>query len=111
MSDHFSSLRIPQFLTHPVRILIASIKNLGAFPCPRCKIAMTNVPAMGKARDRNNRVRLARKDDETRRKRVTDARKYLYQDHLSFASNFVEARMDHGSLVPTDVRASMLSPS
>ena len=59
---------------------------------------------MGKPRDRNNRMRLARNDDETRKKRVADARAYLYKDHLSFASGFVEARLDDGSLVPTDVR-------
>ena len=58
---------------------------------------------MGKARDCKNRTRLVRKDDETRKKRVRDARRYIYEDHLSFAANFVEARLDDGSLVPTDV--------
>ncbi|KAJ3530549.1 hypothetical protein NMY22_g8529 [Coprinellus aureogranulatus] len=87
---------------YPEKILIASIKNLGTFPCPRCKVAMKDVPAMGKFRDRNTRVRWARVDDENRRKRVVDARNYLYKDHLSLASTYVEARMDDGSLVPTD---------
>lgn len=66
---------------------------------------MKDVRAMGKIRDRGTRVRWARQDDEIRKKRVSDARTYLYKDHLSFASNFVEARMDDGSLVPTDVRS------
>ena len=39
-----------------------------------------------------------------RKKWVNNTRAYLYKDNFSFASDFVEARLDDGSLVPTDVR-------
>jgi hypothetical protein len=37
------------------RILLATIKNLGLFPCPRCHIAKTDIRGVGKQSDRDLR--------------------------------------------------------
>ena len=88
---------------YPEKILLASIKNLGAFPCPRCRVLMKDVPAMGKKRDRANRIRTARNDDEARRNHISKARSLIYDDHHPVTSTLVEAHMADGSLIPTNV--------
>ena len=103
----------PRILTYsadyPEKVLLASIKNLGSFPCPRCNVAMQNVPSMGKKRDRANRVRTARTDDQARRDRVSKARSLIYDDHHPVTSTFVEGNMAEGSLIPTNVSHPPLS--
>src|SRR5262245_26895967 len=56
------------------RILLATIRNLGRCPCPRCLIPMSRVHNMGKVLDMKQRKTLARIDDEARRDKVSKAR-------------------------------------
>lgn len=97
----------PRILTYsadyPEKILLASIKNLRLFPCPRCYVAMVDVPSMGKKRDRTNRTRLARVDDEAKRTRVSKARALVYRDHNPVTSTLIEGHLAYGSLIPTNV--------
>ncbi|KAJ2911509.1 hypothetical protein MD484_g8905, partial [Candolleomyces efflorescens] len=97
----------PRILTYaadyPEKILIASLKNLGKFPCPTCTIAMKDVPNMGTADDRDIRALGERIDDSDRRNRVDEARKLIYRPkRLNINSKAVNAELDHLSLVPTD---------
>jgi hypothetical protein len=89
---------------YPEKILLASIKNLGLFPCPRCNIPMKEVPAMGKKRDRANRTRTARTDDKAKQERVSRARSLIYDHHNPVTSTLLEGHLAHGSLIPTNVR-------
>lgn len=97
----------PRILTYsadyPEKILLASIKNLGLFPCPRCNVQMQDVPAMGKKRDRANRKRTARNDDEARRNRILKARSLIYDGHHPVTSTLVDGNLAEGSLIPTNV--------
>ena len=70
---------------------------------------MADVQRMGQKRDRNNRVRLARKDDKARQTQVSVARKFIYEKQYSIVSEVVEARLSEGSLVPSEV-GSVISP-
>ncbi|KAJ3526401.1 hypothetical protein NMY22_g10179 [Coprinellus aureogranulatus] len=96
----------PRILTYsadyPEKILLASIKNLGSYPCPRCNVTMKDVPAMGKRRDCTNRTRTARTDDEERQARVSKARSLIYDDHHPVTSSFLVGHLAYGSLIATN---------
>lgn len=86
------------------RIILASIKNLGKYPCPRCKVQMEHVPKMGEPEDRLARVETARLDNQTKRSAVESARALIYKDNLAVTNNKVEDLLSFGSLLPIDVR-------
>lgn len=88
----------------PLRILIASIRNLGICPCPRCCIPKKLVYQMGMARDKTQRVTLARVDDIRRQGLVTAARRIIYDEHYTVNSAAVEALLKDQSLTPNIVR-------
>jgi hypothetical protein len=64
------------FLTHTFfRAKIATIRDLGMYPCPRCLVAKDQIPEMGKDEDRCIRTELARTDSLERQGRVDQARR------------------------------------
>ncbi|KEP45340.1 hypothetical protein V565_285640 [Rhizoctonia solani 123E] len=85
---------------YPEMALIATIKDLGNFPCPHCLIPKAKIPQLGLKSDdaiRNNR----RKDDENRQQLVTQARKYIYGDGYVVNSKHVSDILFATSAVPT----------
>jgi hypothetical protein len=87
------------------RILIASIRNLGRCPCPRCLIPLDRVSKMGMRRDMTQRRTLARIDDVKRRNCVETAREKIYEQGYVVNSRVVEDLLQGDSLVPTAVCA------
>lgn len=87
------------------RILIASIRNLGRCPCPRCLIPLDRVANMGMRRDMAQRRALARMDDVKRRARIETAREKIYEKGYVVDSRAVEDLLQEDSLVPTAVCA------
>jgi len=85
------------------RVLVATIRNLGHCPCPRCLVPIDQVSQMGNPRDMAQRKRLARVDDVSRRIRVKAARKSIYEGGSSITSILVEDLLHRDSLVPTTV--------
>jgi hypothetical protein len=85
------------------RALIASIRDMGNFPCPRCLIPLSRVQNMGTALDRKQRKTLPRVDDETRRSNIRNAREIIYQNNYAVDSTYVEDILKNQSLVPTVV--------
>lgn len=67
---------------------------------------MKDVPAMGQKRDRHNRIRLARNDDEARRKKISEARGLIYEKMYAVTADAVVARLADKSMVPSDVSPS-----
>jgi len=86
------------------RILIASIRNLGNCPCPRCLIPLSRVHNLGMPRDMMQRVTMARVDDSQRRSKICAARRIIYELNLQVNSAAVENLLQAVSLVPTVVR-------
>ena len=84
-----------------IRILIASIRNLGNRPCPRCLIPLSHVHNMGMARDMIQRETMARVDDIHRRTSVNAARRVIYEKNFQVNSTGVENMLQDMSLVPT----------
>ena len=86
-----------------LRILIASIRNLGTCPCPRCCIPLNCVYQTGMPGDRNRRTTLARVDDARRQNLVVAARRIIYEKHYQINSKAVEDLLRNESLTPNVV--------
>jgi hypothetical protein len=85
------------------RIILASIKNLGKYPCPCCKVQMEHVTRMGEPEDRLVRVETSRFDDRSRREAVESARDLIFKKNLAVTNNAVENLLSVGSYLPIDV--------
>lgn len=95
-----------------IRVLLATIRNLGDCPCPRCYVRKHEIHKLGTVQDIDLRKTKARVDDEARRGRVTLARDFIYGDHRSTVnSNAVENVLKERSEVPTLVGSPTSSPS
>lgn len=86
---------------------MSGIRNLGGCPCPRCKIALSDVHLIGTKQDRRQRSALIRLDDVHRQRYIHAARAAIYdtdpQKCLAVDSAYVERQLKPGSLVPTSV--------
>jgi|ERR1700710_549961 len=87
-----------------VRALLATIRNLGGCPCPRCLIPKSRIQNLGLSRDMKQHQTLARIDDDARQSKVTISRSLIYDRGYSIRSNAVENLLKEHSLVPTSVR-------
>lgn len=96
--DHPSDL-----LTVLNRVLIASIRNLGRCPCPRCLIPLSQVNNVGTQSDMLQRRSLIRTDTQQRQEKVAAARKLIYQKNYAVDNTQVQALLKDESLVPTSV--------
>lgn len=85
------------------RILLACIKYLGEFPCPRCLIPKCRVPDLGTKNDKKRRETLARVDNEDQRNTVELARERIYKDGASINSKSIKDLLGPQSLTPTRV--------
>ena len=100
-SDHFSPVYI--------RILIASIRNLGICPCPQCTTPMTHVPEMGTPNDMKQRQLLVRTDNDSRWNKVLQARELIYERNYAVNTPQIERSLRDQSLVPTAVSEDSLN--
>jgi hypothetical protein len=86
-----------------LRIILASIRQLGGCPCPRCLTRLSEVHNLGTARDMAQCFVMARIDDNQRRAKVAIARILIYDKHYAVDSIPVENRLKGTLLVPTSV--------
>ncbi|KIM42576.1 hypothetical protein M413DRAFT_408453 [Hebeloma cylindrosporum] len=87
---------------YPKKVLIATIRDKGQCPCPRCKVTKEEVSNVGKPSDMNIRKSRARKDDEDHQNRVRAARSLIYQKGYVVNSTYVDDLLKADSLVPTE---------
>lgn len=90
--------------------MLATIRNLGDCPCPRCLVPLSLADRFGTPEDRQFRVDKARMDDSDRQTKVSTARKLIYgkittkkNTNYDVGSAAVERLLKDQSLVPTDV--------
>ena len=86
-----------------LRILIASIRNLGRCPCPRCLIPLDLVHNLGMTRDMTQQISKARVDNSERQGKVSAARRLIYERNMQVNSAAVEELLRDWSGVPTAV--------
>ncbi|KAL1750236.1 hypothetical protein FB107DRAFT_252267 [Schizophyllum commune] len=71
---------------YPEKVLIATIRDLGACLCTRCTVPKSEIRALGTNKDHDVRVERKRTDDWSRREKVTEARHIITMtDTLSIA--------------------------
>ena len=83
------------------RIRIATIRDKGDRPCPRCLIDKLDIPKIGQVRDSRTRISKARTYAGDL---VRQARDFIYRLGLGVKSAAVERVLKQDSWVPTLVR-------
>lgn len=87
------------------RVLIATIRDMGSCPCPRCKVKKSDLFKSGTTQDMQERRANVRKDDAAFRSKVKDARTQIFDHGYTIDSGAkVEPILKPESLVPTEVR-------
>ncbi|KAK7022667.1 hypothetical protein R3P38DRAFT_3196064 [Favolaschia claudopus] len=103
--DGISRRFYPRFFTYsadyPEKVLLTGIRNLGACPCPRCKIPKDKISGLGTKNDDKARTRDERKDDTSYRAKIASARRHIYELGKGIKSAVVERILSPQSLVPT----------
>ncbi|KAJ7330330.1 hypothetical protein DFH08DRAFT_926009 [Mycena albidolilacea] len=86
---------------YPEKVLLATIRNLGKCPCPRCLVEKDRLDQVGNIRDDNVRVESARADNKQFRSYVERARSWIYRQAKAIKSVKVEGLLYAKSWVPT----------
>lgn len=85
-----------------VRVLVATIRQLGGCPCPRCLIPTARLQNLGMSRDRQQRSTLAR-SNASRDQSVATARSLVYERNYGVDSTAIELLLKPESWVPNSV--------
>ncbi|THU86023.1 hypothetical protein K435DRAFT_805422 [Dendrothele bispora CBS 962.96] len=86
---------------YPEKVLIACIKYLGEWLCTRCLIPMDDVHLLGLKRDMINRGKLRREFTENHKRKIEDARRFIFEDGYGVESEAVKRILAFGSLTPS----------
>lgn len=92
------------------RVLLATIRNLGSFPCPRCLIPKEKIPEVGTRNDDQRRETQRRVADNSLISKIRTARTWIYNEGYRIKAAAVERLLSPTSLVPTVVRPELLPP-
>ncbi|KAG9118759.1 hypothetical protein FRC07_006565, partial [Ceratobasidium sp. 392] len=96
---------------YPERVLIATIRDKGQSPCPRCLVSMNLAHLMGSRSDMRARKANCRRDNARQRQLVQKARALIYSEQRALGNAEVEALLQPTSLVPTiNAFSQRLSP-
>ncbi|KIO20707.1 hypothetical protein M407DRAFT_29645 [Tulasnella calospora MUT 4182] len=86
---------------YPEKVLLATIRDFGRCPCPRCLILKEQIAALGTQSDKEARIQSQRKDTESRREKVQKARSSIAIGQ-GVSGTAVENLLAEESLVPTE---------
>jgi hypothetical protein len=96
-------------LIQKLRVLIATVRDMGGCPCPRCTIKKEDIHALRTLNDSANRHMKVRRDDDKYCATVEEARNNIYRWGYTLNSEpGVECLLKEDSLVPTLVSNSIL---
>ena len=101
--EKYAPLYVAYLNSLVVRVKIATIRDFGIHPCPRCLVLKDKIPEIGRDEDRRTRVESSRTDTIERQAQVDQARKNLYEDGYALAGDHVDGILKDSSLVPTRV--------
>ncbi|KJA20593.1 hypothetical protein HYPSUDRAFT_101131, partial [Hypholoma sublateritium FD-334 SS-4] len=103
----------PQIFTYsadyPEKVLLATIRNLGSFPCPRCLVPKEKIPEIGTKNDDRRRETNRRVANNSLFSKIRLARTWIYNQGLRVKAAAVERLLSPTSLVPTVNAFSILS--
>lgn len=86
------------------RMLLATLRDNGTCPCPRCLVKKDEADGLGTSRDREIRTTQRRCDTRTRQHAVALAKRLIAKGK-GIESKPVERLLKPESLVPTEVRS------
>lgn len=90
------------------RVLIATIRDMGICPCPRCTIKKESFYTLGTTGDTADRISKARRDNDSFRSIVQEVRDNIYRKGYALHSvPGVEHLLKEESFVPTLVSNSI----
>ncbi|TFK48374.1 hypothetical protein OE88DRAFT_1713963 [Heliocybe sulcata] len=105
-SDGIRRRLYPRLFTYsadyPEKVLLATIRDKGGCPCPRCLIMKDKISRLGQVADMRCQYRDARVDDEERRQKVQTAIDLVYKRGFAVNSAAVERLLKPESYVPTE---------
>ena len=81
------------------RVLLATIRNLGKCPCPRCTVPRSQIPDLGTRNDMARRQNLARISDHVLDSKVKRARTAIYERGKGVKSTAVEDQLASDSYI------------
>ncbi|KAG8679254.1 hypothetical protein FRC09_019100, partial [Ceratobasidium sp. 395] len=87
---------------YPERVLLATIRDKGACPCPRCLVPMDRVHKMGTRSDMRIRSKGLRRDSVKRQKLIQKAKAIIFKEQKAVDNKDVEALLQPNSWVPTE---------
>lgn len=91
------------------RVLIATIRDMGGCPCPRCTVTKSDLDKAGSDQDAKNRVNHTRIDNDEFRGKVKAARTEIFENGYTIDSSArVEPILKPESLVPTEVHVDRI---
>ena len=83
-----------------LRVLLATIRDQGLCPCPRCLVPKSKLDQLGRVADTKFRVDKVRKSCADI---VNDARKAIFEEGMPIGGVVVERLLKETSTVPTAV--------
>jgi hypothetical protein len=84
-------------------VLLASLRDKGGCPCPRCLVRKNLIPEVGTRRDQRRREADVREDNAGQRYNIARARSFIYEKGYVVNSKAVDGMLKARSLVPTIV--------
>ena len=94
---------VTNVFTSCFRGLLASIRNLGRCPCPRCLIPLDQTHNLVKPSDMVWKITASRADSVMCCTRVSATRRLIYEKNMQVCCTAVEDLLYKTSLVPTSV--------
>ena len=85
------------------RMILACIKYLGNYPCPRCLISKADISKLGTKRDRKLHDLKERVDDKIQQSKIQIIRDWIYKSGYGIVSAAIERVLGSKSLIPTHV--------
>ncbi|KAJ7247385.1 hypothetical protein B0H12DRAFT_1211224 [Mycena haematopus] len=64
---------------YPEKVLLATIRNLGKAPCPRCYLPKEDIPNLGTVQDKKKREKLARTDEHIQKGVIRRVRDWIFK--------------------------------
>lgn len=85
-----------------LRVLVATIRDLGTCPCPFCLVTIDDIPQLGQAVDQRTRVDKKRRESDKRIQNVESARKIIYNHGYAPGNDRSDFFLKDESLVATE---------
>ena len=89
-------------------MLLATLKVLSRFPCPRCLVEKSDIDKLGMVSDFRRRSK-RRVDNQNRQRKIDMVRECIFERGYKVGCKAIERVLENGSLVPVRVCLTLLA--